>query len=164
MTEAELTASRERWDQFARGQQEMAARFKDMPMKFAPVSKVKPLKPVIGRRLRFEYRQAHHSCYWCGAVFAGAIYATLDHLVSRAKGGTHEASNMVLACFNCNNRKKDADPHEFLPDASELIDQILTAIKSGAASPDALPQFPRGAVVTVFAKFFLTIFPHGYGQ
>ncbi|QKS13193.1 HNH endonuclease [Curtobacterium sp. Csp1] len=32
---------------------------------------------------------------------------TLDHVVPRARGGEHAWSNVVVACFQCNNKKAD---------------------------------------------------------
>jgi len=36
----------------------------------------------------------------------------LDHVVPRARGGTNEASNLVVACASCNRRKRDRTPEE----------------------------------------------------
>jgi 5-methylcytosine-specific restriction endonuclease McrA len=33
--------------------------------------------------------------------------ATLDHVVPRSKGGTDDESNLVVACYPCNQRKGD---------------------------------------------------------
>lgn len=35
----------------------------------------------------------------------GPTYPTLDHVTPLVLGGAHNASNAVLACFDCNNRK-----------------------------------------------------------
>lgn len=38
---------------------------------------------------------------------------TADHVESLAKGGTHSASNLVMACHDCNSRKRDMTAEEF---------------------------------------------------
>ncbi len=41
--------------------------------------------------------------------------ATLDHVKPLSKGGERfHSSNLVVACFSCNNRKKDKNVEEFL--------------------------------------------------
>lgn len=40
--------------------------------------------------------------------------ATLDHVIPRAKGGTWNNTNLVLACRDCNKRKADMLPHVFV--------------------------------------------------
>ena len=41
--------------------------------------------------------------------------ATLDHVKPLAKGGERfHSSNLVVACFSCNSRKRDKDLNEFL--------------------------------------------------
>lgn len=38
--------------------------------------------------------------------------STVDHLVPRSRGGTHEWTNVVAACSQCNTRKGDRLLHE----------------------------------------------------
>jgi 5-methylcytosine-specific restriction endonuclease McrA len=41
--------------------------------------------------------------------------ATLDHVKPLSKGGTKfHSSNIVVACFTCNSRKRDKDLDEFI--------------------------------------------------
>ena len=43
-------------------------------------------------------------CYWCGnAVAAKAL--TLDHVIARSKGGVHAMTNLVLSCYECNQKR-----------------------------------------------------------
>lgn len=42
------------------------------------------------------------------------LAATIDHIVPRAARGGHRQDNTVLACFDCNNARKDADAATFL--------------------------------------------------
>jgi 5-methylcytosine-specific restriction endonuclease McrA len=34
-----------------------------------------------------------------------SLHMTLEHLVPLSLGGTHEPSNLALACFQCNNER-----------------------------------------------------------
>lgn len=43
-----------------------------------------------------------HVCAYCGKYGD-----TLDHVIPRARGGTHTWDNVVIACFRCNNVKSD---------------------------------------------------------
>ncbi|MCU1423995.1 MAG: endonuclease [Microbacteriaceae bacterium] len=43
-----------------------------------------------------------HVCGYCGKHGD-----TLDHVVPRARGGTHTWDNVLIACFRCNNKKSD---------------------------------------------------------
>lgn len=38
---------------------------------------------------------------------------TADHVVSLARGGAHSATNLVMACHDCNRRKRDMTAEEF---------------------------------------------------
>jgi 5-methylcytosine-specific restriction endonuclease McrA len=39
---------------------------------------------------------------------------TIDHIVPRSKGGTNTADNLVASCRDCNFKKGDKMPDEFL--------------------------------------------------
>lgn len=55
-------------------------------------------------RIRILTRDAW-VCRYCGG------YAnTVDHVVARVNGGTHEDANLVAACRRCNGRKQDRTP------------------------------------------------------
>ena len=42
----------------------------------------------------------------------GGKTLTLDHIVPRSRGGTHEWDNVVSACVQCNHRKAGLTPSE----------------------------------------------------
>lgn len=75
---------------------------------------VKKRKGVIGvsrESLRLLYGD---DCYLCGGtmLFESRLhsdprYATMEHVLPRALGGMTTWENMRLACFECNNDKKD---------------------------------------------------------
>ena len=73
-------------------------------------------------RIRLSEAQ-NHRCAYCGCKMdlAGAPIgaepppnmATVDHVVPRSKGGHKLWSNLVAACFRCNNLRGDMDARRF---------------------------------------------------
>jgi hypothetical protein len=51
-----------------------------------------------------------YRCTYCGATRD----LELDHFIPQARGGSHSARNLVVACRRCNAAKGDRDPLEFL--------------------------------------------------
>ena len=51
-----------------------------------------------------------HTCYQCGAKAT-----QVDHLVSRALGGSHHLNNLAAMCARCNQRKGDRAPAVPIP-------------------------------------------------
>lgn len=48
-------------------------------------------------------------CYWCGISLPQGGHA--DHIVPLSKGGSHTCDNIVAACKQCNETKKDIMPN-----------------------------------------------------
>lgn len=70
-----------------------------------------------------EHLKKHHTlaCFYCGKKDlkkqsdSNSDLATLDHVKPLSKGGEQfHSSNLVVACFTCNSRKKDKDIDEFI--------------------------------------------------
>jgi 5-methylcytosine-specific restriction endonuclease McrA len=70
------------------------------------------------RREKAKARRLRHSnwwkrkissgkCHYCGSV-VGPDKLTMDHVVPLARGGKSTKNNLVAACKECNNRKKDS--------------------------------------------------------
>ena len=66
----------------------------------------------IHPRLRLEiYVRDGWACYLCGSAVDrdgdpnGDRAPSLDHVIPRSKGGTHDPSNLKTACRSCNSRK-----------------------------------------------------------
>lgn len=59
-------------------------------------------------------------CHYCGASVPPSEL-TMDHLIPISRGGTSERYNIVAACKDCNNRKKNLLPAEW--------DEYLKSIK-----------------------------------
>ena len=59
------------------------------------------------------YERDGHRCYLCGNQVASSgdvnadNYATLDHVVPRAHGGTDDDNNLMTCCRKCNSVKSD---------------------------------------------------------
>jgi len=58
-------------------------------------------------------------CHWCGVRCADSYH--VDHYEPLARGGRHEASNLVIACKFCNLSKKAKDPYEFAAAVGRLF-------------------------------------------
>lgn len=51
-------------------------------------------------------------CDYCGRGKTDGARLSVDHVVARAQGGTHDRSNLVTACAMCNQGKADRPiPH-----------------------------------------------------
>jgi len=62
------------------------------------------------KRLRI-YMRDKFRCQYCGDK-KGVAELTLDHILPRSRGGDNSPLNVVTACVQCNNRKRDRTPAE----------------------------------------------------
>lgn len=62
--------------------------------------------PSVSRRGVLD--RDNHTCAYCGASHAN----TIDHVLPRSKGGKSTWLNLVAACQECNNRKRDRTPEQ----------------------------------------------------
>lgn len=58
-----------------------------------------------------QYERQKGQCYWCKKK-VGSIYH-VDHAIPIIKGGSNDASNIVIACPTCNLSKGGKLPHEW---------------------------------------------------
>ncbi len=65
-------------------------------------------RPRVRLTRREVFQRDGHVCQYCGT--AGEL--TVDHVVPRARGGTHAWENVVAACRPCNHRKGGRLPEE----------------------------------------------------
>lgn len=104
----------------------------DLQSLAALVLLTKQLAPKrTGYRVWLKYRRWYirehlrrHKCLMCHYCRKGPLrkqsddennLATLDHVKPISKGGDRfHSSNIVIACFSCNSRKKDMDVEEFV--------------------------------------------------
>ncbi|WP_331772923.1 HNH endonuclease (plasmid) [Embleya sp. NBC_00888] len=88
---------------------------------------------AVGQRLRYEIlRRDDHTCRYCG-VKAPAVKLVVDHVVPQALGGTHEPSNLVAACEECNGGKASVPPG-----ADVVEDVAKDAVRWAAAMKEAV--------------------------
>ena len=70
----------------------------------------------IAREMRhsqwWKRRLAKGVCYYCGRKTPAADL-TMDHIVPIARGGKSTKGNLVPACKDCNNKKKQLLPIEW---------------------------------------------------
>lgn len=64
------------------------------------------------RRLAIYLRDSF-TCVWCldSLCHAAAEEITLDHIIPRSKGGSHDSFNLVTSCRRCNSSRQD-DNHK----------------------------------------------------
>ena len=60
----------------------------------------------------WKRRLAKGVCFYCGC-HASPKELTMDHIVPIARGGNSTKSNVVPACKECNNKKKQLLPMEW---------------------------------------------------
>lgn len=71
------------------------------------MSKQKTNRENISKAIRFEvFKRDKFKCQYCGAS-APEVLLQIDHIQPVAKGGTNEILNLITACFECNNGKRD---------------------------------------------------------
>lgn len=56
---------------------------------------------------------ATKDCHYCNQPTEEGL-RTADHVVPLNKGGSHSASNLVMACWTCNCTKRDLSEEEFM--------------------------------------------------
>ena len=69
-----------------------------------------PHRKVPSTRAAVMLRDAN-TCQYCGEM-PGRQFLTVDHVVPRSRGGTHEWVNLVTACTRCNQKKGSLTPEE----------------------------------------------------
>lgn len=66
----------------------------------------------LDRKLKHTvFEAAGWKCAHCGR--GGRL--TLDHIIPRARGGKDERSNLQALCSDCNRKKADKPPDQYVP-------------------------------------------------
>jgi len=83
---------------------------------------------LAGYELR-EYllEKWRRTCAYCGAQ---EVPLQVEHIQSRAKGGSSRVSNLCLACEPCNVKKGTQDIGVFLTHQPDLLQRLLTQAKT----------------------------------
>ena len=69
-----------------------------------------PHRKVPSTRSAVMLRDAY-TCQYCGDM-PGRNHLTVDHVIPRSRGGSHDWDNLVTACTRCNQRKGSLTPDE----------------------------------------------------
>ena len=67
--------------------------------------------PEVRLSRRNIFTRDKNICQYCGKNFS-RTELTIDHVVPRSRGGTDSWDNLVLACSECNLKKRDLTPEE----------------------------------------------------
>lgn len=59
-----------------------------------------------------QFNKQGRRCFYCEKPLTRRT-ATDDHFIPKSKGGTRNGLNIVIACKECNSRKKDELPNLF---------------------------------------------------
>jgi len=85
-------------------------------------------------------------CTYCSKE---GVPLQVEHIISRAKGGSDRVSNLCLACEKCNQKKGTKDLKDFLKGKPELENRILKQAKA--------PLKDAAAVNVTRSKLFETL-------
>lgn len=86
----------------------------DTQLSVAQHVKREKIKAKQLRRTRWWLqKRATASCYYCHKSLA-AVQVTMDHVVALSRGGRSTKSNIVVACRDCNQDKKDSNIVDYL--------------------------------------------------
>ena len=62
-----------------------------------------------------KFKATHgHQCAYCGTFITNQEDLTVDHIISKDKGGKTEEKNLCIACKKCNRDKTNEDPFVFI--------------------------------------------------
>lgn len=88
-----------------------ASRIMPVPLVIRLVKYVRlPHRRVPATRSAVMLRDGH-TCQYCGVV-PGRNQLTVDHVLPRSRGGSHDWTNLVTACKHCNQKKGSHLPEE----------------------------------------------------
>lgn len=62
-------------------------------------------------------------CIYCG-IHASKAKMEIEHVIPKSKGGTDSLNNLVLSCFDCNQKKDNQDLSEFLKNKPSVLRRV----------------------------------------
>lgn len=80
-----------------------------LPSVIRLVYMIKRPRPQMRLSRKEVFHRDHYTCQYCGKP---TRELTLDHVVPRHMGGSHEWNNLVSACKLCNHRKAGKTPQQ----------------------------------------------------
>ena len=83
-------------------------------------------------RVAARNRAQSSNCFYCGIAFSdetASSQRTVDHRLARSRGGSEALTNLVFACYACNQRKRDLPEEDFV--ASEWLARRRSVIADG---------------------------------
>jgi 5-methylcytosine-specific restriction endonuclease McrA len=89
----------------------------------------------IALRIRREvWERDNGQCHYCGSALPvpgnrKTTITQIDHIVSVAKGGSDDLSNLILACKVCNRHKGKKDYRTFLEEEILKHTKIVTVLE-----------------------------------
>lgn len=67
---------------------------------------------------KIVFNRDNWKCVYCGKRLflngKNSLQPTIDHVVPRSQGGTHDISNLLTSCKKCNHKKSDKSFEEFV--------------------------------------------------
>lgn len=86
-----------------------------------------------GRGMHWIRDEKRRRIYWrdgMACVYCGSGHnLTLDHVVARERGGSHDAENLLTACARCNEKRGTRSLIEFafaeLPNATDVLERTV---------------------------------------
>ena len=83
------------------------------------LSKLYKKKAALRTALKGKiYRKQKFKCFFCKVIVKRPCLGNIDHFMPLSKGGTSNENNLVFSCLECNSKKADQLPHEFIKLAS----------------------------------------------
>jgi len=82
----------------------------------------------------------HRTCAYCPAT---NVPLQVEHIVPRAKGGSHRVSNLTLACGPCNTAKGTQDVRAFLAQDPKRLARVLAQAKAPLRDAAAMKLFTQ---------------------
>ena len=94
------------------------------------------------RRIRMLMLMRDDKCFWCRKPLTVAT-STVDHRIPISRGGLDNANNRVLACLDCNQRRKN-----YMPELRETCQEKKKRAKertAGSSSANANTSQPTSS-------------------
>jgi hypothetical protein len=84
-----------------------------------------------------------HKCVYCDSIDR---ILNVEHMISKARGGSNRVSNLTLSCVDCNEKKDKQSVYEFLAHDPERAKRIMADAQKSLA-PAAAMNATRNAML-----------------